>query len=221
MDDPIPRLPTGYETPTPPEQNPADWPECELKKYGLPIRPDKHREPGLYRLWVAAFGKTLRFIQFPHRPPFFSNYYPPPPSKRGGFSTSRFEKSLNWSGLYIEPSAGKTFVQVWGQWTVPTPKPPTISAKPGSYQCAIWIGLDGQRRYRNSSLPQIGTRQSVEVEAGQRELKCEFNAWVQWWHRTDCKQPGPVTIPDFPVGPGNVITCVLRARPEINESFGR
>lgn len=199
--------PRGYPIPTQPKQNPTDWSERKLERYGLPPRPDKYRHPDLYRLWIAAFGKKLRFIQFQTEGSLDVESYPPPPSNAVGLSTSRFEKSRNWSGVYIEPSAGRTFVQVWGQWTVPAPRPPTQSPESCSYRCATWIGLDGHRRYRNSSLPQIGTLQRVDVEGGKRKLK--FHAWVQWWHRTDCEQPGPVTIDDFPIRPGNVISCVL------------
>ena len=98
----------SYDTPTPPEQDPSGWPECELEWYGLPARPDRFREPGFYRLWVAAFGKKLRFMKFQTRRAFVvRDYYASPPSKRRGPSTSRFEKSRDWSGLYIEPGRGR------------------------------------------------------------------------------------------------------------------
>jgi hypothetical protein len=99
------------------------------------------------------------------------------------------------------------FAQVWGQWTVPTPHPPPGATVPEGYQCSTWIGLDGQRRYRNSSLPQIGTRQAVTVAADGTQSYMT-DAWVQWWDQYD-KKSEPVPIHDFPVDHGNIISCVL------------
>ena len=53
------------------------------------------------------------------------------------------------------------FMQIWGVWTIPGNlklPPAPFQGPPGiDYVCSNWIGLDGQRLYLDSSLPQIGT----------------------------------------------------------------
>ncbi len=210
---------SGFAIPDGGNFDPTHADDETLRKFGLPPRPNRDREPRRYELWMAMFGRALHFIEFKlsfdrlfgtdYRP-FFRRSRVGPPS--GLASASRYETSRNRSGAYTEANADKTFVQVWGQWTVPTPAPPTGSGLPDpgnqfDYQCAAWIGLDGERLYRNSSLPQIGTLQEVIVEPdGTQSFKTE--AWTQWWCRDD-KSTRPVPIPCFPVDHGNIISCLL------------
>ncbi len=222
-------LPLGL--PESPNYNPSEADPETLKRIGLPPRPDSS-QPELYSRWMATFGRELAFVPFTlsvdavlgadYRPFFRRNSYGSAiPFSAGG----RIRASQNWSGAFVEPQAGRTFVQVWGRFTVPTAKPPLGAAlpAPGStneYECATWIGLDGQRRYRNSSLPQIGTLQAVTVDSnGSETLVTE--AWVQWWARDDdgtVNGIGPVPIPtaSFPVAPTNDIACVMTL---LNEHF--
>jgi hypothetical protein len=194
--------------PDPQDYNPTMADADTLLRIGLPPRPDKYRHPELHKLWINAFGRTLRFVRFTVPRPFEGpDYRPFLRRERRGPPATRFETSRNWSGAYIEPSAGMMFAQVWGQWTVPTPHPPPGATVPEGYQCSTWIGLDGQRRYRNSSLPQIGTRQAVTVAADGTQSYMT-DAWVQWWDQYD-KKSEPVPIHDFPVDHGNIISCVL------------
>ena len=90
-------------------------------------------------------------------------------------SASRFEASPNWAGAYITANEGLRFAQLYGFWKVPLKSgsgaagqfPPSDPALP--YKVAAWIGLDGQRDYVNSSLPQIGTKAtSTRCRASQR-----------------------------------------------------
>jgi hypothetical protein len=181
-----------------------------LAEFGVPPKPDRFRQPVQYRLWSTAFGRTLQFVKFAIEDEVIPDYRPF--FRREGPSLTRFETSRNWSGASLDANADKTFVQIWGQWTVPTPQPPAGASLPPmgeeiDYQCACWIGLDGQRLYRNSSLPQIGTLQAVTVEPdGTQSFHTE--AWTQWWDRGDTTSV-PLRIKHFPVDHGDVISCVL------------
>ncbi len=98
-----------------------------------------------------------------------------------GGARGRHQRSQNWSGGFVTPAAGGQFVQVRGLWNVPTPKSRPDGAIGAEYRSSVWIGLDGQRRYFHSSLPQIGTAQFVTKLAGGDDTK--LFCWWQWWHR--------------------------------------
>ena len=178
-----------------------------------------------YALWMATFGRKMRFTPFEFaerqllaetfEPDFRRSSYGPAVAAPGG---GRIGGSQNWSGTYTEPGDGRTFSQVWGQFNVPFVKPPDGAVTPGpgttkEYHCATWIGLDGQRRYFDSSLPQIGTDQYVTVDSTGTATPAT-KAWVQWWSREDdgsVNGIGPVPIPAscFPVEQGDQIGCIL------------
>src|SRR5438445_378130 len=91
----------------------------------------------------------------------------------------------------------------------PQPEPPSQQGSgavlDGDYRCSTWIGFDGQRRYLNSSLPQIGTAQEVVVVDGQPTRK--IYAWVQWWvsdHRSV-----PVVLSSLPIHADDEVTCSM------------
>jgi hypothetical protein len=189
----------GYAVPSS-EANPANMSPTELAEYGLPPRPDKDSEPSLHDLWLRTFGHEFRFVKFsaePHR----LTHLDVRPAPSAAF-VSRYEGSLNWSGAYVQPSNARTFVQVWGQWEAPALRLPRDAIPDGDYRCSIWIGLDGRRLYRNSSLPQIGTMQVL------RTPHTDCCAWVQWWVRGNTGNR-PTEISCFPVDTGDVISCVL------------
>jgi hypothetical protein len=72
------------------------------------------------------------------------------------------------------------------------------------YVCANWIGLDGQRLYLDSSLPQMGT-----VSIRQPDGTTTAQSWMQWWAR-GVANSAPVPI-GLAVNPGNQVFCVLTA----------
>jgi hypothetical protein len=112
------------------------------------------------------------------------------------------QKSVNWSGGYLMPRDGHSFASVMADWTVPT-----VSAPPGGtepeYRSSTWIGLDGQRSYLDSSLPQIGTSQRCTTGSG---ATAEYGAWFQWWARGQVTEEVPLALP---VAPGDVISAVI------------
>ncbi len=124
---------------------------------------------------------------------------------------TRFETSPNWAGAYITANQGKHFLQIWGVWTIPAnlTLPPQPFQGPGGipYVCANWIGLDGQRFYFDSSLPQIGTSSTLANGA------TTVQAWTQWWARQrGINNTPPVPLPSpFTVAPGNQVSAVLTA----------
>jgi hypothetical protein len=124
---------------------------------------------------------------------------------------TRFETSPNWAGAYITANQGKQFLQIWGVWTIPAKLAPPSQPFQGRsgipYVCANWIGLDGQRRYFDASLPQIGTSSILANGATTAQ------AWTQWWTRErGINNTPPVPLPSpFTVAPGNLVLSVLTA----------
>ena len=72
------------------------------------------------------------------------------------------------------------------------------------FLCSHWIGLDGQRRYLDSSLPQVGTAAQLDADATTQAW-----AWVQWWAR-DAAGNAPIPLP-LPLSPGDRVMAVLTA----------
>jgi len=172
-----------------------------LERFGLPRRPDQKSQPRLFDFWYEflsprPLATSLRFI--PAGSPVQDLRF----IRSGGFVTtpplpSRYERSANWSGTYLSPHGGHRFVGITGWWRVPTPAIPAdggAELELGQYRSSTWVGLDGQRLYRHSSLPQIGTSQVVDDQDGSQKL---YGAWWQWWApgRDDNEaQPLPLVI---------------------------
>lgn len=100
-------------------------------------------------------------------------------------------------------------VAIAGRWAVPSlaqPPSPQEQAGPNAvYACSTWIGLDGQRLYLNSSLPQIGTTQTLTMTNGM-PTDVSAQAWFQWWDRPISAPPANLSIP---VAPGDKVACLL------------
>ncbi|WP_162501296.1 G1 family glutamic endopeptidase [Methylobacterium crusticola] len=112
--------------------------------------------------------------------------------------------SRNWSGASITPRQARRFTEIYGAWRVPRPVAPD-GAPDGDYRSVAFIGLDGQRRYRDATLPQIGTAHTVRVAGPHATLVTE--AWWQWW--TPDATPRPQVFRRLPVRPGDLILCGL------------
>ncbi|MBV8592294.1 MAG: hypothetical protein JO212_19935 [Acetobacteraceae bacterium] len=177
-----------------------------LRRYGLPPRPDPDAQPLLRQVWNRGFGAPLTLKEFRFvradlvQQTRYQTYEIP-------VSETRVETSSNWSGAYITANRDKHFLQIWGVWTVPAHVrlPPAPFQKPGvEYKCATWIGLDGQRLYFDSSLPQIGTSSTLKVDG-----TTVAEAWTQWWARgIPNAQPQQLGLT---VAPGNQVLAVLTA----------
>lgn len=183
----------------PPAFDPRSASQTERDQYGLPARPDPHDEPELSQFWEDLFSPPLRFDEgdFSFVGPPLHNF-----QSAGAVSAgSRHESSLNWSGAYIIPRDGRMFTQVLGSWKVPAVTHPPGQPPGAEYRSSTWIGLDGQRSYLNSTLPQIGTAQffnAVGYPPGQSTI-----SWIQWWPLP------PLTIGALPVAKGHQMLCWL------------
>lgn len=112
------------------------------------------------------------------------------------------QKSVNWSGGYLSPRDGHSFVSVMADWVVPTVSVPTDRTEP-EFHSSTWVGFDGQRFYLDSSLPQIGTKQRCGPGlAGQPP----YYAWFQWWARRQETEEVPLLLP---VDPGDTISAII------------
>jgi hypothetical protein len=201
----------GFPLPDPPCSDPSQWDPYELMYHGLPLRPDPDGDPGLFRAWMNIFGRELRFLKYSGREMDLNRLrtdvdIPTTSSGPLVFSAGHFGTSPNWSGAYLDATSGGSFRQIYGQWKVPDlSRPADGDAK--EYECATWIGLDGQRRYPYSTLPQLGTLQKLQKLSGDRD-DTVVRAWTQWWVVND-RDTLPVEILRFPIKAGDTIAAVL------------
>ena len=190
--------------------NPATAGPALLREYGLPPRPDPGTQPFLRQTWDRGFGAplTLQEFQFDQQLVEATRYRPHlRQADELLFLGTRFETSSNWSGAYITANRDKQFVQIWGLWTIPSNlklPPPPFRGPPGiDYVCSNWIGLDGQRLYFDSSLPQIGTVSTLQADGS-----TVAQAWTQWWARNTSTAPVPLGLA---VAPDDRVLSVLTA----------
>jgi hypothetical protein len=201
---------TGFPVPTGPF-DPSTASQQLLRTYGLPPRPDANRQPLIRETWDKGFGKPLNLQAFTVQPNLVEDtqyrLYRDQVTDMS-FEGSHVETSSNWSGAYITANQDRRFLQIWGYWTIPNYlnlPPAAMQGPPGiPYVCANWIGLDGQRLYLDSSLPQMGT-----VSIRQPDGTTTAQSWMQWWAR-GVAGSAPVPI-GLAVNPGNQVFCVLTA----------
>jgi peptidase A4-like protein len=192
----------------------------QLFHFGLPPRPALREEPELYAVWRSFFVPRPIFVPAEVKEiiDVFAPLVRQTPSGAAIFITgeTRYETSRNWCGAYIEANDNKVLVQVSGRWAVARPSPPLGAPPPQDqpvvYACSTWVGLDGQRRYLDSSLPQIGTWQSVTVPPN-GATTVDTYAWVQWWAKdspVDGQSIAPLQILSVPVRPFDQVVCMVR-----------
>jgi hypothetical protein len=169
-----------------PDFDPLHASPDELKEFGIIPRPDPERQRELYVHWARIFAPPIRFVKPAIREVTAAwqlNLNVTSPATLAT-ETSRYAKSSNWSGGFVVPVDDMMFVLVAGMWIVPMPAVPPPAFRPAGatqYVCSSWVGLDGQRRYLNSSLPQIGTMQTLDVSGSTPEVSAL--AFFQWWDR--------------------------------------
>ena len=116
------------------------------------------------------------------------------------------QKSSNWSGASVQPREGRSLVAVMGNWTVPVVRAPfagAATATPIDAHSSTWIGIDGQRHYRDSTLPQMGTEQIWNFKA---RAATPPRAWYQWWARGEHEAPQPL---DLPLDAGDEVSALM------------
>jgi hypothetical protein len=168
--------------------DPLTAPAELLDRYGLPRLPEPSSP--LYDFLRELLAPPLQFaepmIQFPIVPATYTSQR----FQRGPVVSGSFESSRNWSGAYIQPNHGNSFTDVAGIWKIPAismPGGPAGSLPPAS---SVWVGLDGQRRYFDSILPQIGTRQEFDASG-----VANYWAWYQCWMRDQPTTYTPTQVP--------------------------
>ena len=199
---------------TPPvDFNPLTASDEELSGFAIMPRPDRASDPVGYQYWLRLFGAPATFV-VPQGQEVQARFLlrPTSPSQKllSINGASRYQTSRNWSGAYIVPTDATKFVLVAGQWTIPKLAPPSVSQEPGTneYVCSTWVGLDGQRRYLNSSLPQAGTMQTLTVDGESQQTSAI--AFFQWW---DVETGGTfLHLTGLPVKPGDEMVCAVWAQ---------
>ena len=186
----------------------------ELDRYNLPRRPNAELQPGLLKAWLRLFERPFTLTRsesilvddliFIRRPQMVQSF----------MLRTRIETSGNWAGASIVPHDGDQFVVIVGEWTVPAPSlpPPDRRGPAGQqnvYVCSTFIGLDGNRLYENSSLPQVGTAQTLTVAANNSQAASSA-VWFQWWAR-DQTALNLMTFPGITVTAGTDVMAWIWA----------
>lgn len=180
----------------------------DLLHHGLPTEPDRTGTPERHAFWSKLLSGPVNFVEPQFDVPDDAEPHRIGARRQRSATGIRNEKSLNWSGVYIKPSGARMFTEIHGEWIVPKPSVPATPGilTPGSYRCVSFIGLDGQRRYRNSSLPQIGTASHVDVDAKGNATESTY-AWWQWWVRGHHHRETRVS--SVPIKPFDTVLCSL------------
>jgi Peptidase A4 family len=128
----------------------------ELRRYGLPRRPDPAMRPQLAARWDEIFSRKITYVTPTFRP--LEELLP------GVKPRGRLRQDLvtvpnsTWSGAVVHATGSQTFTWVLGQWNVPDVAP--AAGGKGSQYTFAFIGIDG-----NTDVTQIGTIQSVSTAA--------------------------------------------------------
>jgi hypothetical protein len=185
----------------PPDFDPLRASPQELEEHGLRWLPDPDSDPEGHAFWTRLYSRPLRFEKT-----MFAISAAAQPRHRAQLRPlgGRDERSLNWSGGYISARQSEMFTEIRGSWQAPVVAPPEAGAI-GDFRSSTWIGLDGQRRYLHSSLPQIGTAQFVNVTAAATTFTTQ--AWWQWWLRDQAS--APVYLTSLVINPQDLVSCAI------------
>jgi Peptidase A4 family len=180
--------------PLPPENfDPRTAQPRELRRYGLPQRPDAAIRPELAARWDKIFSRKLTYITPSFQP---IEELLPGIKPRGPLGPKLVTVTHPyWSGCVVHASATQTFNWVEGEWAVPDVQPP-VSGQ-GKWYSFAWIGIDG-----TADVTQIGTVQYVATDGSGKVSKSCY-AVYEWW-------PNNWTvINNFPVNFGDTMTGVI------------
>jgi hypothetical protein len=143
---------------------------AQLRRHGLPQRPDPDARPDLADRWDRVFSRRLTYVRPELRPlhevlPGFQA-----PERRPVVQPEVRVTNSIWSGTVVHSAdASQTFGWVSGTWTVPD----VAHAGSGSETdwSLVWLGIDGI-----SDVTQIGTVQSVSAGGSK-----QCYAIQEWW----------------------------------------
>jgi len=178
--------------PTPPSDfDPRAASALELRRYGLPQRPDPAVRPDLATRWDAVFSRKLRYITPEFTP---VRELAPDIERQPRLQPEVTVTNPTWSGTVVHAPRGQAFGWVTGEWNVPDVMP--VDDGRGSWVSLAWIGIDGI-----SDVTQIGTLQSVTNVFGPVTKLCY--AWFEWYPDTW------TAISNFPVSFGDTMSGLV------------
>ena len=160
--------------------------------YGLPPIPDDPHHRARYQRVFDHMRRKLNFVE----PAFKVNLDRFHGPQRLALIAGT-EEGTSWSGAVVQPGSG-TFRWIQGDWIVPNVDAPSD----GNAKCAIWIGLDGDAQLQDGrQVFQAGVLINVTRQGS--SIRATFEAFWEWF-------PDPVvTITNFTINPGDLITVVL------------
>ena len=179
----------------PEEFDPLTASPAKLAYHGIVPRPDKEKEPELYKRWHKVYSKKLNHIE----PEFVKNenkrHFVLKEKKhlKHGVSTS-----TNWSGAVVFNPAGDPFRWMAGNWIVPDVSQPASLPTGEWYYSSAWIGIDGDG---SPDVLQAGTDCDILVVGG--SVSKYVSAWWEWYPDFS------VGINNFPVNTGDYMTCLI------------
>lgn len=165
----------------------------ELRRYGLPQRPDPAMRPQLAARWDEIFSRKITYVTPTFRP--LEELLP------GVKPRGRLRQDLvtvpnsTWSGAVVHATGSQTFTWVLGQWNVPDVAP--AAGGKGSQYTFAFIGIDG-----NTDVTQIGTIQSVSTAANGSVSKSCY-AVYEWFPNSWS------AITNLPVGFGDTMIGLI------------
>jgi Peptidase A4 family len=164
----------------------------DLRRYGLPQRPDPAIRPQLAARWDEIFSRKITYVTPTFRP--LEELIPG--VKRRGRPRRDLVTVPNgtWSGAVVHTTGSQTFNWVLGQWNVPDVSP---AAGGGSQVSFAFIGIDG-----NADVTQIGTVQSVSTAANGSVTKSCY-AVYEWYPNSWS------AITNFPVSFGDIMIGLI------------
>jgi len=178
--------------PAPDGFDPLTASQSKLSYHGIHTRPDKDKEPEMYKMWHAVFSKKLHYIV----PEFKKIDHKGSGGQNKKQSFGPYNKHT-WSGVVVDSDpAIKPLVAINGTWNFPSLAPPT--SPDGSrtpMECVAWIGIDGKDK--SSDVLQVGTSYRVDNN------EVEYGVWWQW-----SKQFG-FWIKNFQATFGDQISCLI------------
>jgi len=151
----------------------------ELRRYGVPQRPDASIRPELASLWDEIFSHELTYITPTFQP--LEELLPGIKAPTGPFFDVELTVTNHtWSGCVVHAPSGQTFTWVFGQWNVPDVEPPT--AGEGKWYSFAWIGIDGAVNPVDGTtdVTQIGTIQYVSRD-GDGNISKQCYAAHEWF----------------------------------------
>jgi hypothetical protein len=179
--------------PPPARFDPRSASPVELRRYGLPQRPDASIRPELADLWDEIFSRELTYVTPSFQP---VEALLPGIAPRGPFRQELTTVAHPfWSGCVVHAPAGQTFTWVLGQWNVPDVQPPASGS--GKWYSFAWIGIDGL-----SDVCQIGTIQYVSRD-GDGHISKKCYAVHEWFPDTW------IAIDNFPVNFGDTMIGLI------------